>query len=203
MPATHYTRAPHLLIVAALAALSCSSEPAVESQDSAGHEQVATAGAPTDNLADAKEKSGPKGDPNSMIEKGSRVKMTYQAKDEKGEVVDSSPEKGPIQFVVGKGQLQPSVEAMLMGMKIGQNKTFSVENAYGEHDPTKTGKMDKKVLPEGTGVGNNVKLVQGYYVPVIGVDEHHVIIDINHPLAGQTITFEVTIEDVINPTKSG
>ncbi len=137
--------------------------------------------------------------PQPTIDRGLEVDLEYVGKLEDGSVVDASPEGGPITFVVGRGKMYPAVEKALIGMKRGETRTIEIENAYGEYDPKKTGRFPSESIGEGVKVGDYLDMVNGIPARIKEIGPEATIIDLNHPLAGKTVTFDVKVVDVRQP----
>ncbi len=137
--------------------------------------------------------------PTPKVENGKEIALVYQAKTIEGEMVDSSPDTGPIVFVVGAGKLQPKVEAKLLGIQLGDERTFVVEDAYGQYDPLKTGKLPLSALPDEAKVGDDVQMVDGMLSRIKEIQSNMAVLDLNHPLAGKEIVFTVKVVDVREP----
>lgn len=135
------------------------------------------------------------------VENGLFVQVAYKGTLADGEVFDSSEGREPLEVQVGTGQLIPGVEAALMGMAIGDKKNFTLgpDDAYGERSDDH--RMDfpaSEVPPEmNPQVGQAIALStpQGQQVPavIIAVDDEKVTVDLNHPLAGKTLTFDIEV----------
>ena len=117
------------------------------------------------------------------------------------EILESTVDGEPIEFIQGMGQIIPGLESALYGMKVGQKKTVVIEpdDAYGDYDPESLEIAKKEEFSEeipldvGTFLDlrddeDNVLSAQ-----IIEEDEDTVTLDFNHPLAGKTLTFEITI----------
>ncbi|MDA8387197.1 MAG: peptidylprolyl isomerase [Nitrospiraceae bacterium] len=121
-----------------------------------------------------------------------------------GKVVDSSKGRRPLVVRIGAHQVIPGFEKGVMGMKIGQKKSFMVSprEGYGEVNPKAIVKVAKNKLPQ------NIKPVAGMVlyatgpggqvlpVKVVNVGKNNVLMDFNNPLAGKTLKFDVEIVDV-------
>ncbi len=132
------------------------------------------------------------------IENGDTVKINYTAKLESGEIVDSSQGKAPLEFVAGSDQLIPGVSNAVIGMEMGESKTVTVtpEQGYGPHHPEAVQQAERKHFPDEVKVGDTFKAVSGQQemiVRVTSVGEEMVEVDANHPLAGQTLIFDLEI----------
>jgi FKBP-type peptidyl-prolyl cis-trans isomerase SlyD len=136
------------------------------------------------------------------IETNQIVSIEYEVRD--GDtIVDSNVGGAPLVFMFGKGQIIPGLENGLANMEIGQKGEVVVEpkDAYGELNPEAMQEVPKDQfagidLEEGMtlyGQGEDGSTVQ---VIVKEIGEESVIIDFNHPLAGKTLMFSVTINNV-------
>ncbi len=117
-----------------------------------------------------------------------------------GEVLESTSDSKPIQFIQGEGQIIPGLEDALYGMSLGEAKTISVPaaEAYGEIDPASIHKANKDefALDIPLNVGTFLDLSEGgdtLSAQIIAKDENTITLDFNHPLAGQDLVFEVTV----------
>jgi len=139
-----------------------------------------------------------------VIEEGSKIKVHYTGTLDNGTIFDSSLNKEPIEFVVGSGAVINGFEEALKGMKVGEKKTIEIppEKAYGSFEEDKVIEFPKEQVPnlENLTVGNLVLLTSPsgeiIYATITEFKEEVVILDINHPLAGQSLTFEVEIIDI-------
>ena len=138
-----------------------------------------------------------------VVADGKTVKVHYTLKVD-GKVVDSSKDHGPIEFKAGAHQMIPGFEKAVMGMKAGEKKTFKVkpEDGYGPVNPQAFREVPKSQLPAGmtpkAGMTLSAQTASGQRVPVKikEVKKDSVVIDMNHPLAGKTLNFEVEVLEV-------
>lgn len=137
--------------------------------------------------------------PPPVIENGTEISLEYTAKTADGAVVDANPEGQPIVFVVGAGMLRPKVEAQLVGMRKGDEKTFAIPEAYGAYDGSKTGLLPLDALPAEANVGDEIPMAEGFPAKIKDFRDNMVVLDLNHPLAGKEITFEVRVVEVGRP----
>jgi FKBP-type peptidyl-prolyl cis-trans isomerase SlyD len=120
------------------------------------------------------------------------------------EVMEETEDTEPIEFIQGIGQIIPGLEEALYGLKVGEKKTVVIkpEDAYGEYDAESLEIARKDEFSEeipldvGTFLDlrddeDNVLSAQ-----IIEEDEDTVTLDFNHPLAGKTLTFEITVKDL-------
>jgi len=138
-----------------------------------------------------------------MIKEGSKVKAHYTGRLTNNDVFDTSLTDGrePIEFVIGQGQLIPGFENGILGLSTGDKKTIEIPavDAYGEYRDDLKLTVPKSNVPQGIEVGHSLQAnVNDQIVQfmVRQVDEDDVIVDANHPLAGQTLIFDIEILEV-------
>ena len=138
-----------------------------------------------------------------MIAPGKTVKVHYKGTLDDGVVFDSSEGRDPLEFQVGAGQVIPGFDAAIQDMIVGSSKTVTIPSteAYGDVREDMVATIPHDQFPEGLDpqVGQTLQLTtpQGQLpVQVVEVKEEGVTIDGNHPLAGQNLTFELTLVDV-------
>ena len=125
---------------------------------------------------------------------------------EDGTEFDNSYERDPITFTVGEGALLEGFETAITGMNAGDTKTITLEedHAYGPRDPQRTTSISRDVFPEDLSLddGATIPLMAPNGQPVMAVvmskTEEEVTFDVNHPLAGKTIQFDLELV-TINP----
>src|SRR5712692_6647039 len=144
--------------------------------------------------------------PKAAIEKGSTVKIDYTLKDDKGEVLDTNSGKEPLAFKQGAQQIIPGLDRALLGMKVGDTKKVVVkpEEGYGKVDPKAEAEVPKEALPEGAAVGGTRLMARGqdgnpHPVTVKVVKDKTVVLDLNHPLAGKTLVFDIKVVSIEPP----
>jgi FKBP-type peptidyl-prolyl cis-trans isomerase 2 len=138
------------------------------------------------------------------IKNGSKVKVHYVGTLDDGTVFDSSKERNePLSFTAGSGQLIKGFDDAVMGMKKGDEKKIKIESkdAYGDIKQEMKKKIPREKLPEGevkVGMMLGITLPDGNQIPakICEVDEKEVTIDLNHPLAGKNLNFEISIIEV-------
>ncbi len=81
----------------------------------------------------------------STVEQGRTVVLHYTGTLADGTVFDSSRERSPMEVRIGASQIIPGFESGIMGMKVGESRTFTIapENAYGEHDENLCHRVEK------------------------------------------------------------
>ena len=136
----------------------------------------------------------------SMVQKGSVVSFEYTLSDDEGKVIESNKGKKPLKYTHGQGQIIPGLEKELLEMKVGGEKNIRVkpEEAYGPVNPKAFQEISREKLPPGDlKVGDKLQArnAQGqpYSVRVREIRGKTVVLDLNHPLAGKTLVFDVKI----------
>jgi FKBP-type peptidyl-prolyl cis-trans isomerase SlyD len=135
-----------------------------------------------------------------MIEDGARVKIHYRLSVE-GRLIDSSEGREPLEYVQGAGQIVPGLEKHLARLKPGDKTKVAVppEQAYGAYHADAVQKLPKSAFEDidGMEVGRIIqgKTLEGqeFSATVKSLEGDEVTLDLNHPLAGQTLLFEVDI----------
>jgi FKBP-type peptidyl-prolyl cis-trans isomerase 2 len=137
-----------------------------------------------------------------MITKGNTVEVHYTGRFTDGEVFDSSEGKDPLQFEIGSGQIIPGFENAILGKQIGEKVTVQVtpEEAYGPVREDLIVEVPSDKMPGAVEVGQLLQADggDGQVVQVIvkEVKEDVVVIDGNHPLAGQELVFEIEVVSI-------
>lgn len=135
------------------------------------------------------------------VESGLFVSVDYTGTLDSGEVFDSSEGRQPLEVQMGAGNVIPGFETALMGMALNESKTVTLppEEAYGQRDESRMHDFPTSDIPEGMTpqVGQTLMLStpQGQQIPakVDSIDDEKVVFDLNHPLAGQALTFEIKV----------
>jgi len=135
------------------------------------------------------------------VEQGKFVCVDYTGTLDNGDVFDTSHEGQPIEVHVGAGQVVKGFEEALMGMELNGKKVFTLnpEAAYGDRDESLTHTFSREEIPPDVDpqVGDVIGLQtpDGQQVPaqITHADDKKVVVDLNHPLAGKSLTFEVQI----------
>lgn len=132
------------------------------------------------------------------------VTIDYTLRLDSGEVVDSSSESEPLTFEFGQGQIIPGLERELVGLQNGDQKEVRVapEEGYGERQTEALQQIPVDRFPTDItpqpGMRLTVRGPQGEEVPftIVAVADGKATLDFNHPLAGEALTFSVTVRDV-------
>lgn len=144
----------------------------------------------------------------TKVEKDLVVSMEYTLTVD-GEVVDSSKENGPIDFIQGKGNIIPGLEKALYGMNLDESKEVNVPaaEAYGEFDEEAVEEVPVSDFPTDIPLEVGVELAVededgGAMSAVIEeVTKDTVTLNFNHPLAGKDLVFDVKIVSLRAPTE--
>ena len=131
---------------------------------------------------------------------GDTIQVHYTGTLDDGSEFDSSRGREPLTFTVGAGQMIPGFDAAVVGMAVGETKTVTIPaaEAYGEPRPTLVATVPRAQIPPSIDpeVGQRFQLGRGDHalpVVVVEVTPEHVVLDGNHPLAGQDLTFAIEI----------
>ena len=134
------------------------------------------------------------------------VQFTYTLKSSDGEVIDASEGDAALSYLHGHGNIVPGLEKALEGKVVGDEVKVTVppEEGYGMHDPNEVKKFPREQFdfdPE-EGMIVQAQAPDGTVVPlqVAKVEDDGITLDSNHPLAGQTLNFEVKVVEVREAT---
>jgi FKBP-type peptidyl-prolyl cis-trans isomerase SlyD len=138
------------------------------------------------------------------VAKGSVVSVDYQLHLGDGKVVDASAPGEPLAYIHGEGQIVSGLERALEGLSAGDARDVVVEpeQGYGPHDARGLQEVPRDAFPAGMEPQPGMELVaqgpQGESVPFVvrDVKPESVLVDLNHPLAGKTLHFAVTVRAV-------
>ncbi|MEM9671184.1 MAG: peptidylprolyl isomerase [Bacteroidota bacterium] len=141
----------------------------------------------------------------SKAKTGDTVQVHYTGTLDDGSQFDSSRQRDqPLEFTLGQGQMIPGFEKAVDGMEVGDSKQVKIpsQEAYGEKKPemimeVSKGDFPPNITPE---VGQQLAVnTQGRQVPVVITEmrEDTVVLDANHPLAGQDLTFDIELMNIV------
>ena len=135
---------------------------------------------------------------------GDTVRVHYTGKLEGEQVFDSSAGREPLEFKLGEGRVIPGFEKAVEGMGVGEARTVTIppEEAYGPRRDEMIATIDRSQFPPNIDpqVGQQLQMNQdGQVLPVrvTDVSEKGVTLDANHPLAGQDLTFELELVEIV------
>jgi FKBP-type peptidyl-prolyl cis-trans isomerase 2 len=140
-----------------------------------------------------------------MAKSGDTVRVHYTGTLDDGTVFDSSSGRDPLEFVLGSGMVIPGFDNAITGMFVSSKKKIKIEcaEAYGDRDPQRMVMVPKDQLPPDSNfqVGDAVGLQdpQGHQMMAMVADKNDegVVLDMNHPLAGQDLTFELELIEIV------
>lgn len=135
---------------------------------------------------------------------GDTLRIHYTGKLDNGTVFDKSEGRDPLEFTVGNGDIIPGLDRGVVGMEVGETREVTVrpEEAYGPRIEGQVQSVPREAIPDDipTEIGTqlNVQMKDGSNVSVVvsGASDSHVELDANHPLAGKTLTFDVTLVEI-------
>lgn len=134
------------------------------------------------------------------------VKLHFTGFLESGEVFDTSEGKTPLKLKVGSDEIIPGFNKGLVGMEIGEERQIKIPPAlaYGQYFDDLIREMPKDNFDKNfEGELNEGLIVQGVVDDqqvvgaIIGINDENITVDFNHPLAGQTLTFDVKLLEII------
>lgn len=158
----------------------------------------------------------------ATAKKGDRVRINFTGILEDGTIFDTTYaddcsvddctdddcgcETGPMEITIGEEEFFVLVEQELIGMSPGEKKTIIVppEEAFGEYDEENILTLERDQFPDDLvpAVDMDLELSDedgdSFVATVIELDEKTVTLDANHPLAGETLTFDVELIDILN-----
>ena len=135
---------------------------------------------------------------------GDLVSVHYTGKLTNGEVFDSSKERDPLEFTLGNKEMLVGFEEGVVGMKPGETKsvTLNPEQAFGDRREDLILELPKDKFPQhitpSVGLQLNLSNASGANMIVVisEVDDDSVTLDGNHPLAGQTLVFDIELIEI-------
>ncbi len=140
----------------------------------------------------------------SQVKENDTVKVHYTGKLSNGQIFDSSLEREPLEVTLGQGMLIPGFEKAIIDMEVNEKKTVDIPmgDAYGDIQKELFHEVKKEQLPQDmapeVGMGLASKNPDGSenQFRVAAVNDDHIIVDGNHPLAGQDLTFDLELIEI-------
>ena len=132
----------------------------------------------------------------TIVETDDKVKIHCTVSLKDGTVFQDTRPGKPLEFTVGNEQMPRGLERAVKGMKLNEKKKVTVEakDAYGKRDEGFVMKFVRADLPENfVPVIGETKKIQGLGGTIVNVDEIHVFLDCNHPLAGEDVIFDIRV----------
>jgi peptidylprolyl isomerase len=138
------------------------------------------------------------------VKAGDKVYLHYTGRLEDGTVFDATGDDDPIEFVAGEGEVIEGVEQAVLGMSIGEKKTVTIapDQAYGPRRDDLVETVPISDLPDDVEIGDELTAESEdgpVHVWVTGMDEAQATLDANHPLAGETLIFDLEVHSVQGP----
>lgn len=133
---------------------------------------------------------------------GDTVLIHYTGRLKSGEVFDTSEGRDPFRFTIGKEEVIPGFERAVVGLAAGESRTTSIppEEAYGSKQPDLVLDLPRDAVQEEVEAGDAVTMrtPDGEEIDarIVSTDGDSVRIDLNHPLAGETLEFEVKLVSI-------
>ncbi len=133
------------------------------------------------------------------------VRIHYTGKLADGTVFDTSLNRHPLQFTIGKGQVIAGFEQAVIGMNTGESRTATipVDQAYGPRREDRIVTVERGTLPPDLNpeVGQRLEMTQmddqTLLVTVTAVSDTTLTLDANHPLAGKDLTFDLQLIGIV------
>ena len=140
-----------------------------------------------------------------QAKKGDKVKVHYHGKLTNGETFDTSSGRAPLEFEIGSGSVIKGFDEGVTGMLVGEKKTINipVDEAYGPRSEDMLIEFPKDRFPKDMEIQEGMQLMMGNEsgqnmpVVVIEIKEDSVILDANHPLAGEDLIFDIELIEIV------
>lgn len=142
-------------------------------------------------------------DPNKTVKLGSYVTLHYVGKFADGTVFESTDKK-PLHISVGEHAVIQGLEEGLVGMRVGEKKRIIVhpEKGYGKYhkdliEEVPLSKVPQEITPSvGMVINQETKTGRTLFMRVVKVNRESIVVDLNHPLAGKTLVFDVVVMNI-------
>jgi len=136
---------------------------------------------------------------------GDTVRIHYTGTLDDGTEFDSSSGRDPLEFALGGGQVIPGFDSAVDGMAVGENKTVTIPpgEAYGERHEQLVQEVPKSALPDeidpAVGMHLQSRSPEGQVLNLVvtEVADASITVDGNHPLAGQALTFDIELVEIV------
>jgi peptidylprolyl isomerase len=142
----------------------------------------------------------------TIAKDGDTVKVDYTGTLSDGTVFDTSVGKQPLEFTIGANQVIVGFDKAVTGMKVGESKTVTIpaDEAYGQHRDDLVTTVDRSQLPQGETLQIGQQLQgtgpegRSIIFTITKIDEQTITLDANPPLAGEDLTFEIRLVEIIS-----
>jgi peptidylprolyl isomerase len=136
---------------------------------------------------------------------GQTVRVHYTGTLEDGSTFDSSKGRDPLEFTVGGGQVIGGFDQAVAGMAPGDTKTVTIaaDAAYGPHRPELVQELPRAAIPAEVDLAPGNRLAakdqagNELVLTVVDANDETATLDANHPLAGEDLTFEIELVEVL------
>ena len=136
---------------------------------------------------------------------GDKVRVHYEGQLSDGTIFDSSPDREPIEFILGQDTVIPGFEQAVIGMEAGQSKDVSIppEEGFGEYSEDLVVNIEKTILPPDINpeLGMQLEVSSEEETPrvftIADIAEDSITLDGNHPLAGAEIAFKIELLEIL------
>ena len=143
-----------------------------------------------------------------MITKGKVVSLAYSLKNKDGEVLDQGDKNDPFAYLHGMNQIVPGLEKALEGLKKGDKKSVEIDpkDGYGEYDKALLVQVSKTQFPPSVQLREGMQFEGGapdgapLVFTIEKIETETVTVNGNHPLAGETLFFDVEVVEVRDAT---
>jgi peptidylprolyl isomerase len=141
----------------------------------------------------------------AQVKSGDKIKVHYHGKLTTGETFDSSAGREPLEFEVGSGMVIKGFDDGVTGMTVGEKKTINIPfaEAYGPINPEMVIEMPKDRFPQDMEIEVGMPLMmsdpEGHQmqVSITEIKDTTVMLDANHPLAGQDLIFDLELMEIV------
>jgi FKBP-type peptidyl-prolyl cis-trans isomerase SlyD len=146
---------------------------------------------------------------NQIVKENMVVSLDYVLKLDNDEVIDRSEENAPLEYLHGYKNIVPGLQSELEGLKIGDQKKVTVppKLGYGERDPESVAEYPRDTFPDSLKleVGEPIAMRdsesgESFQAYITEIQADKVLLDFNHPLAGETLHFKIKIAGLREPT---
>ncbi len=137
----------------------------------------------------------------ARVTSGDIVHLHYTGKFEDGTVFDSTEGGNPLELVAGATDIIDGVSQGIIGLEVGESRTLTVspDRGYGTRDEALAKRVPLDALPQGIEVGDRVSAnTNGHEIvfQVTAIEGKEAVIDANHPLAGKTLVFQLSVHSI-------
>jgi len=134
----------------------------------------------------------------AVAERGDTVEVAFTGTLADGSVFDEAPEANPLRFTIGDEIVIPQFEKAVEGLLVGEHVTIRLEpaEAFGAYDPNLVVEVPDDGAPADLQEGDRVTFDDGRSATVLEIRDGTVLLDGNHELAGEELTYEIELLEV-------